>query len=274
MLMPAFKSFDKIEQIGKLYMTITQKIHGTNAHVLVYTNEAGELDLLVGSRNRYITPDDDNFGFATHVYAHKEEFLKLGLGRHDGEWAGPGINKGEGLAQKTFVLFDARKFPEGRPLPPQTAVVPVLYKGTVDFIIIQEALADLKTNGSKLVPGFMHPEGIVAQIGGIRYKKVFTEEDTQWSGTGKKPVKLPKDQIDYTHLCQPVRLEKLLSKDEKYKRDYPMSLKYVVQDYIADLLEENQIVGTEDEMKIIRKGASSQIFTFIKQTMEAGGFYP
>lgn len=261
-----FKKFPKITRFSTLYMSITQKIHGTNASIHIFKNEAGELDLRCGSRTRWIFPGDDNYGFAGFVHAHKAEFIeKLGEGTHYGEYAGVGINSGEGLTEKTFVLFDAFRY--GDDLPPNTVKVPVLYTGAFSIAKIDEVMADLKENGSRLVPGFMRPEGIVIQLGGVRYKKVFDAEETQWRKSGKtKAPKVPG--VDYSYLCQPIRLEKLLSRDERYLREYPRTLPQIVKDYVADLVEENQIAGDADQIKAVKKGASKQIFAFVRHQIE------
>jgi hypothetical protein len=263
-----FRAFPKIERIGKVEMAITQKIHGTNAQVFIYEKD-GTLDLLVGSRTRWITPEDDNFGFAAFVQANREAFIRLlGPGVHFGEWAGPGINSGEGLTQKTFVLFDFWKYPPERELPPQTTVVPLLYRGPLDATKIEKAMDDLKTNGSKLVPGFMRPEGVVVNVAGTRYKKVFEAEETKWTkGDGNKErLQKVAASVDVSHLLQPVRMEKLLSRDEKYVRNYPNSLPEICSDYIADLVAEGQIVApTPDDFKVIKKALGSQLYGFAKE---------
>src|SRR5271157_704064 len=111
---PEFKSFSKIERIGKLYMSITQKIHGTNAQIYIDHNHDCSCEfphdiksmVLAGSRTRWLEPCDDNFGFAWWVQANRDELIaKLGEGRHYGEWCGKGINSGEGLQDKKFLLF-------------------------------------------------------------------------------------------------------------------------------------------------------------------------
>src|SRR4029077_19870110 len=105
---------------------------------------------------------------------------------------------------------------------PQCCVVPVLYSGAMDLQKVSEIMEDLKTNGSKLAPGFMRPEGVVVQVLGTRYKKVFEEEETKWT-EGSGGPKVPKDPsliVDYSHLLQPIRLEKLLSKDERSLTNY------------------------------------------------------
>lgn len=259
-----FKPFNTINPIGKLNFSITQKIHGTNAQVLVFKTEDGTLDLLCGSRNRWITPEQDNFDFAKFVYKNKEAFLSLGPGRYDGEWAGPGINNGEGLQERTFILFDHYKFPPQRPLPPQCMVVPVLHKGAFDLNKIDEVMNDLKANGSRLVPGFMQPEGIVVDINGSRYKKVFKAEETAWKSKNKEV------ELKVRYLCQPVRLEKLLSRDEQYSLGYPHTLQQLVSDYIDDLIKENQITGTDKEIESTIQYARSQLYKFIKCEMDKG----
>lgn len=275
-----FKSFPEIKKLGSAEFSITQKIHGTNAQVMIVpTSENGEgavksgdgyFRVLVGSRTRWIVPGDDNYGFAAFVYANKQEFVdKLGQGQHFGEWAGPGINSGEGLKEKTFVLFDYWRYDPAN-LPPQCVLVPVLYKGKFDLGQVKIAMDDLKTNGSKLVPGFMRPEGVVMQIKGTRYKEVFDAEETQW--TKKSGTKAPKvEGPDYSHLLQPIRLEKLLSKDERYTLEYPASLKQIAFDYFDDLVKEGQVTGTEAELVGIKKQSLSWIFGFVKETFKAKG---
>ncbi len=268
---PEFKSFGEIKKFTRINFSITQKIHGSNATILIWPNEdkGGELDLVCGSRTRWIYPGDDNYGFAAFVHAHRDEFIKkLGVGKHDGEWAGLGINSGEGLLEKKFVLFDWWKWPAGRELPAGCLVVPVLYQGEADLRKIDEVMEDLKTNGSKLVPGFMRPEGVVINLNGTYYKKVFKAEETKWKGGDPNKPKVERIEADYSHLLQPVRLEKLLSRDSQYLENYPKSLGKIVFDYMDDLVKEGQIVGSPGEIIGIRKGASSQVFSFVKTIVE------
>ena len=264
-----FKAFNEIRRLDSVPMSITQKLHGTNAQIFIFETD-GILDLKVGSRTRWITPESDNYGFAAFVNAHKLEFIhKLGVGQHFGEWVGTGINSTEGLTERAFVLFDFWKYPEGRPLPPQTKVVPVLYHGRLDSSKIDETLEDLKTNGSKLVAGFMKVEGVVVTIGNARYKKVFNAEETKW--TGVKKVRAPKEATpDYSHILQPIRLEKLLSRDETYRMDYPLSLPSIVLAYVEDLIKEGQL--TADEAETHRKVIANAVFPFVKTCIETNNF--
>jgi hypothetical protein len=232
------------------------------------------MDLACGSRTRWIAPGNDNYGFAEFVYANKQEFIdKLGHGRHYGEWAGPGINSGEGLKEKTFVLFDHWRYPSDRPLPPRTVVVPVLYAGAFDLSKVQECMDDLKTNGSKLVPGYMRPEGVVVKIKGERYKVVFNAEETQWKDADPEYQKNKSREQNqalekYGHLLQPIRLEKLLSRDEAYLKEYPKSMPQIVKDYFADLVKEDQVKGTDAEISGIRKQLGGHLFKFVQETVE------
>lgn len=266
-----FKSFSKIAKIDALPMVITQKIHGSNAQVVIFENGHGELDILVGSRTRYLSPEADNYGFCSFINDNKQEFIeKLGIGRYFGEWAGPGINSGEGLTEKTFILFDHYRFPPERPLPPQTRVVPVLYTGKLDSDEITIALEDLSFKGSKLVPGFMRPEGIVVEIGGVRYKKVFNPEETAWTKPGHKTAKekIASLSCSVEHLLQAIRLEKLLSRDSQYLENYPISLPEIVKEYVADLEAEGQFNEVEDIKQMEKKSLGKVVYLFIRNFIE------
>src|SRR5258706_10163296 len=97
-----FESFDKIARYSR-DCTITEKIDGTNG--CIYVSEDG-LEIMAGSRSRWITPKEDNFNFARWVEENREELLKLGPGRHFGEWWGCGIGRRYGIDGKRFSLFN------------------------------------------------------------------------------------------------------------------------------------------------------------------------
>lgn len=275
--MDDFKSYPKIEQLGKLYMTITQKIHGTNAQVYIKELQFGTgFNVFAGSRTRWLTPEDDNHGFCKWVDENSKELMKvLGEGRHYGEWCGKGINNGEGLSTKSLVLFDWWKYTnvEKYPFYPFLSesllirTVPVLYKGPFSYEKINECMELLKSEGSRLTPvgWFMKPEGIVIDINGQKFKKVFEQEDIAWS----KPDKIRSDikEVDVSHLLQPVRFEKLIGQDEQYKRNYPENMKDLFSLYVKDLMDEGQIIGTDDEVKAIKKSLGKHLYSFIKGQM-------
>lgn len=166
-----FKSFNKISRLSRECI-VTEKIDGTNAQI--YIGEQGEF--LVGSRNRWITPDSDNYGFARWAYEHKEQLMELGVGNHFGEWWGEGIQRRYGLKEKRWSLFNVHKWGYSRPAC--CHVVPVLYQGIFDTTKIQEVLEELALNGSHASRGFMKPEGIIIfhTASGTLFKKTIEND--------------------------------------------------------------------------------------------------
>lgn len=262
-----FKEFPKIEHWKGAKMTITQKLHGTNAQIYIGDESTIFVQTKIikaGSRNRWLTPEDDNYGFAAFVYSHYEKLIeKLGVGRHYGEWAGLGINSGEGLKEKRLFLFDHWRFSE-KELPAQVSTVPVMYEGEFSFDAIETCLESLRVHGSKVVEGFMHPEGVVIDILGQKFKVVFDPEETAWKSRRKPKV----EQIagpDVSHLLQPIRMKKIFSREERYFRDFPKTLPEICKAYVEDLVAENQIIGDEDEQKAIKKALGRHVFGFAKE---------
>lgn len=139
---------------------ITEKLDGTNAAVII--TEDGEVG--AQSRNRLITPEDDNYGFARWVSDNEAALAAtLGPGYHYGEWWGQGIQRGYGLTERRFSLFNTGRWTETFLLSevPGLDVVPVLYVGPFGDFQVTTAMHDLRTYGSTAAPGFMRPEGIV-----------------------------------------------------------------------------------------------------------------
>jgi len=192
--MTDFIEFQKIARLSR-NCVVTEKIDGTNG--CIYIGEDGEF--LVGSRSRWITPEQDNYGFARWAYEHKEELLKLGPGRHFGEWWGAGIQRGYGLSSgdKRWSLFntirwcihgqtpqqiktqDPRQIKMQDVLPTCVGLVPVLWRGSFDSVQPQSILDGLKSNGSMASPGYMNPEGIVIyhMAGNVAFKKTIEKDD-------------------------------------------------------------------------------------------------
>ncbi len=173
---------------------ITEKLDGTNAQI--YITEDGKM--LAGSRTRWITPEQDNYGFARWAEDHREELLTLGPGRHFGEWWGQGIQRKYGMAEKRWSLFNVARWclhgetPATTPttdprivrtqdvLPPCCHLVPILYHGMFSTVSAAIALDDLRNGGSKAAPGFMKPEGIIVfhVAGGIGFKKTIEKDES------------------------------------------------------------------------------------------------
>lgn len=152
-------------------MIVTEKLDGTNAQVTV--TDAGQV--IAGSRNRWITPEADNYGFARWVADHSDELRDgLGLGSHYGEWWGAGIQRRYNLTEKRFSLFNVGRWTSNNNVAekadgdtqcievPCCHVVPVLYRGMFDTVMIDECLSVLARVGSAASLGFMQPEGVVA----------------------------------------------------------------------------------------------------------------
>lgn len=151
-----FKEFNKIARLSR-ECVITEKIDGTNAQICI--TEDGQF--LTGSRTRWITPQDDNYGFSMWAHKNKEELMKLGVGNHYGEWWGCGIQRRYDMSEKKFSLFNVHRWSDDTIRPACCGVVPVLYKGLFTFEAIDKCLSDLKEYGSVAAKGFMKPEGIV-----------------------------------------------------------------------------------------------------------------
>lgn len=191
-----FQPFPKMARLSRICI-ITEKIDGTNAQILI--GEDGSIR--AGSRTRWITPQDDNYGFAAWVEKHAEELKTLGPGRHFGEWWGAGIQRGYGLKEKRFSLFnvsrwalygtepkqittaDPRIVKMQDVLPPCCGLVPMLFEGMFSTEQALQSLESLKVNGSAAAPGFMRPEGIVIfhVAGNVGFKKTLDKDD-EWKG--------------------------------------------------------------------------------------------
>lgn len=189
-----FMEFPKMARLSR-EIIITEKIDGTNAQILI--TESG--DLFVGSRTRWITVQDDNFGFAKWVSENKDTVMQLGKGRHFGEWWGSGIQRGYGLqkGEKRFSLFnvgrwalhgtkpkqivtaDPRVVKFQDVLPEGISLVPELYRGEFDTAVINDVLRRLELNGSVASPNFMNPEGIVVfhTAGNVGFKKTIKNDE-------------------------------------------------------------------------------------------------
>lgn len=171
---PDFAPFPSIARLSR-DMTISEKLDGTNAQVVV--TEDGQV--FAGSRNRYITPEDDNYGFARWVSEMQDELRRLGPGQHFGEWWGKGIQRGYGLLEKRFSLFNTHRWGDPAVRPPCCDVVPVLYQGTFQTHLVDGWLTELQETGSRAAPGFMKPEGVVVYHHASKqlFKKTLDKND-------------------------------------------------------------------------------------------------
>ncbi len=173
-----FKEFPKIPRLSRA-CTITEKIDGTNGQICI-TEDGG---FYVGSRSRWITPENDNYGFARWAYERKEELMKLGPGSHFGEWWGLGIQRGYGAQEKRFSLFNTSRWGDESSRPACCGIVPVLYDGIFTPACVTVALQGLVDNGSAASPGFMKPEGVIVyHHAADQFFKKTIDKDEEWKG--------------------------------------------------------------------------------------------
>jgi hypothetical protein len=176
-LMVEFKAWPKIPRGGKDLVTVTEKMDGTNACIII---EEGKI-LGVQSRKRLITPEQDNYDFAGWVSRNEGELVKLGDGYHYGEWAGLGIQKNpHNLEEKTFFLFNTYRWMQDPSLPNICAVVPVLYHGTYYENMVEDIMLTLKDDAEAIY----EPEGIVvfSHTTQCMTKYTFKFSEGKWKG--------------------------------------------------------------------------------------------
>ena len=177
---------------------VTEKIDGTNGQIVIELHDESQwagnppvatvdvndvtYDIWAGSKSRWVYPGGsrDNHGFAQYVSHNADQLAAiLGIGRHYGEWWGPGIQRGYGLKDKQFSLFNVTRWAD---LPVNGALlnrVPILYQGENRPRVIEESLLILQTLGSQASPGFMRPEGVVwwHTAGNVGFKKTFENDE-------------------------------------------------------------------------------------------------
>lgn len=199
-----FMPFPKVPRLHRPAV-YTEKIDGTNANVLICTPsecrdsswdkvvvaKVGEIRVLAGSRTRWITPEDDNFGFAAWVKEHAEELVNLGPGHHFGEWWGRGIQRGYGLDERRFSLFNTGLWKPKNAIPKSYSteklidppacchVVPILGYGAFSDFSAQFICGSLQRYGSVAAPGFMKPEGVMIYhtAAGHYFKKTLERDE-------------------------------------------------------------------------------------------------
>jgi hypothetical protein len=216
---PEFRPFPKMARLSR-ECYVTEKIDGTNASIFIepkpvigsdiskVTAITDDFLIYAGSRTRWITPQDDNFGFAQWVKEHATELVALGAGHHFGEWWGSGIQRNYGFknGERFFSLFNAGRWVE-HDMPVEVAsvswdyktkemrtkmqehapacckVVPVLdrclFDDTYDDVpVADSALRFLEKYGSVAAAGFMNPEGIIVYhvAAGIGFKKTIEDD--------------------------------------------------------------------------------------------------
>lgn len=174
-----FRSFGKVTRYSR-EVIVTEKIDGTNASIVI--TDDGRF--FTGSRNRFITPEFDNYGFSKWANENRDELMKLGPGRHFGEWWGSGIQRGYGLrdGEKRFSLFNVTRWADELVRPSCCGVVPVLWSGIFDELDVDSIMGSLIESGSIVSPGFREPEGVVIfhTAASVWFKKTFKSDLGKW----------------------------------------------------------------------------------------------
>lgn len=171
---PEFVEFPKIPRFSR-EIIITEKIDGINTQVFI----TEEYKIYAGSPKKWLTLKDDNYSFARWCVENEKELLKLGPGRHFGEFWGQGIRRKYAQTRKRFSLFNVFKWKDNPNLPKCCEIVPVLYQGSFDGYIVENILGELRLNGSRAVPGYRNPEGIVIYhvAGRCSFKKTLKNDE-------------------------------------------------------------------------------------------------
>ena len=181
-------------KIHRLYrdIIITEKIDGTSATIFIDKTDENNVVFLTGSRTQWITPENDNHGFAKWAHEHRTELLTLGTGWHRGEWWGQGIQRNYGLTEKRWSLFNVSRYvpfesdttdPKEIVVPRCVNIVPILYEGMFSQEAIEKSLTELRDLGSYASSGFKKPEGVVIyHIPSSTSFKVTLERDDEPKG--------------------------------------------------------------------------------------------
>lgn len=172
-----FEPWPKTLHVDKVMgnVIVTEKIDGTNA-CIVFQDDGY---MFTQSRNRIITPDQDNQGFAKWAYRNQKNlFYIFGPGRHYGEWWGKKIGRTYNMQHNVFSVFNNGRFyrtdgndmdsmstraQEG-PLFDQVSAVPLIYTGVYGSEQMVEKVFEFETGKSKAAAEFgvefYDPEGV------------------------------------------------------------------------------------------------------------------
>ena len=219
----------------------TTKLHGCNAGVVLPANGT---PLVAQSRNRVLTLDADNYGFAAWVAEHEgalREYLFAVRGAETtsdfvvwGEWVGPGIQRGVACSQiprrvwapfaAAFMRGDALEYVSAPPFPLDagTGIYPVLRWGPAEISLdkplpawVEEATAaeDARCTwswGRFGVEG--SGEGLVWVPVDAPYALTFKTKGLAHREVGPRPERPATDASAAEELagrlCQPARLDK------------------------------------------------------------------
>ena len=202
--MMEFQKWPKMPRLNKVGVFVTEKIDGTNAQIAI-NNEFDDIvpcSVRAASRNRWITRDSDNYGFAQAVYERSASLrILLPPGRHYGEWAGLGIQKNPlGLKERRFFAFNRGLFTpefvaEIQKQVPWFDVVPLWLQTTLDDPTLGAQLAGFteavalgrRPEGARELGGV--PEGFIVYMANQYIK--WTPQGEKWKGISPAEKEIP-----------------------------------------------------------------------------------
>lgn len=188
-----------------LLVSIAELLHGDNLHLATFVEDRmlpDAMAMFVGSRMRWITPgkQTDNYGFASWAHENFQELKKLGPGRHFGEWWGKSIQRGYGMDERVFSLFNVGRWEEMPSYADEPgifdkktnvrvrccSVVPTIVTGEFQTDLVDYAMGQLRDGGSLAAPGYRDPEGIVIWhcAANLGFKKTLKNDESPKSCPG------------------------------------------------------------------------------------------
>lgn len=232
-----FISFPKISRYNRKVI-VSEKIDGTCSQVYIWEPSPEELEqpipnayldtqqttgkilaMKAGSKERWLSQEDDNYGFCRWAFNKGQFLIQLGPGRHFGEWWGSKIQRKYGLTNedrrwslfnvqrwcmpnaepKQISMADPRiiKFQDRLPICSGIGLVPILWEGMFEDLNVKQIMDSLWLSGSRAFttslpledrPRFDNPEGIVIHhvAGNVSFKKTFKKDDEPKSAQKKE----------------------------------------------------------------------------------------
>lgn len=179
------------------------KLHGTNSAIQILADGT----ILTQSRSQFITPENDNAGFARWVNDNKHLWLDSKDGaRKDviiyGEWCGSGIQKGvaiSGIGKRVFAVFAVRPLGgavAGTPIEDilwtEPDVLQEIVKGIPDTYVLPWYGSPIDIDWAKLPTEFVNETTTINQwVESIETNDPWVEQTFGVKGTGEGLVLYP-----------------------------------------------------------------------------------
>lgn len=176
------------------------KLHGTNAAIRC---ENGEV--YAQKRTSDITPDEDNAGFAKWLEPHKDAWkIRSDIGlepvTYFGEWAGPGVQKGDAvslLSKKYFFIFAVQLGDRMIVDPAEIEItLPMdVYSSALDDVIVlpwTEPLFTVDFSDTVAADSLAETLTLIAETVGVRDPLIYNTFEVDGPGEGIVMVPIAK----------------------------------------------------------------------------------